>query len=191
MTLAAQRDSKSNIRKEGLLEKKSEHVGVWRKRWSVLQYDPKENNHYLFTYHPEKKYTEPTASIRVDIVTVIGSYDKKNDKENVVFYVENQKDQKNSKLEFRANSTQERDSWMQSIKSTQTSIETKQDVEAKQYDEDTNTNLNDDGFPVFPLVMPNNCTYDRKTKTMTRNDKKRYKLIPYEPVKSKYVTSTR
>ena len=166
----------TNIKKEGSLEKLSRFVKVWKERWTVLQYDSEENNHYLFTYDPEKKYTEPTETIRIDTVTDIHKFDnKEQDPQDVMFYIENQKNK--DKFQFRAKTTQERDEWI-------LSIQTAKSITVKQHNEDNTSNIND-SFPVFPLIIPNNCTYDEKTNKMrVNNNETRDKLVAYKPVKS-------
>ena len=51
----------------------------------------------------------------------------------------------------------------------------------------------DDDFPVLPLIIPNNCTFDSNTMKLTVNhDQQRDKLVPYEPVKGyKYCFSAK
>ena len=48
-----------------------------------------------------------------------------------------------------------------------------------------NHNIVDDGqFPVWPIIIPNNCTYNKETRKMTVNhNQPRDKLVPYKPVK--------
>ena len=42
----------------------------------------------------------------------------------------------------------------------------------------------DERFPVWPVIIPNNCTYDPKTNKMhVDHQQKRDKLVPYKPVK--------
>ena len=60
-----------------------------------------------------------------------------------------------------------------------------------EYDSDISIDdIKDDGkHPVYPLVMPNNCTYDARTGRMRVNHQKaRRKLITYEPVKFIFIT---
>ena len=59
------------------------------------------------------------------------------------------------------------------------------DVE-NEYDFISNDDVKDDEgeFPVWPLIIPNNCTYNKETGKMAVNhDKPRDKLVPYKPVK--------
>merc|ERR1712157_690208 len=56
------------VNKEGFLQKKSRHLGMWRKRWFALQ------NHMLYSYKEEKKYdVAPTECIDLRVYSSVKS----------------------------------------------------------------------------------------------------------------------
>eukprot|EP01083_Nonionella_stella_P008684 25088_1 len=75
------------IKKEGHLEKMSRHLGIWRKRWTVLE-STSAFTHYLSTYKEEHNYTMPTEHIRIDRNTAVAKHTEEMHEHRIMFYVE-------------------------------------------------------------------------------------------------------
>lgn len=112
----------NNIR-EGALFKQSRHLRLLRKRWTVLQqrYSHFSNTqYYLCTFRKEKIYESPTESIPINQGTQIGIHTDEYDENNLMFYVKNKKD--GHLFLFEAQSTQDRNQWIQQIQHIQSQI---------------------------------------------------------------------
>ena len=106
-----------NVTKEGSLHKQSRHMRLLRKRWTVLQEIGDGN--YLCTYKKEKIYEAPTEVIPIDNATDIGVYIDVYDEDNLMFFVKNKKN--GPKFLFEAESTHDRDQWIQCIENIKNS----------------------------------------------------------------------
>ena len=111
----------TNIR-EGALFKQSRHLRLLRKRWTVLQQRPADYSiqYYLCTYKKEKIYESPTESIPINQGTQIGVHSDQYDEDNLMFYIKNKKD--GHLFLFEAQSTQDRNQWIQQIQHIQSQI---------------------------------------------------------------------
>lgn len=95
------------ILRENWIQKRSRFWGKWRKRWTVLMYEPYCNICYLTTYKKRKSYVEPTEFILLNNKCEIFIMDK----DNMTFEV-NLNDKQKTRIVFKTDSLKLRDEWV-------------------------------------------------------------------------------
>eukprot|EP01083_Nonionella_stella_P039673 107895_1 len=96
------------VLREHFMEKKSKWIGKWRRRWTVLMFEPYGNICYLATYKKRKQYVAPTEFILMNNKTEI--FVMENDKSPR--FVIQLNDDANTKFLFKAESMKLRDEWV-------------------------------------------------------------------------------
>ena len=108
-------DSGDNLIKQGLLRKSQNRWNLtWESRWTVLQSYTSDNHYYLYRYKSKDEQTKPTSATKIDGSTEVNVFNDNQNKMDLMFYVENKKIKE--KCVLKAESTQERDEWINVIK---------------------------------------------------------------------------
>eukprot|EP00484_Ammonia_sp_Unknown_P029225 CAMPEP_0197027006 /NCGR_PEP_ID=MMETSP1384-20130603/6997_1 /TAXON_ID=29189 /ORGANISM="Ammonia sp." /LENGTH=381 /DNA_ID=CAMNT_0042455795 /DNA_START=20 /DNA_END=1165 /DNA_ORIENTATION=+ len=100
-------NAESIVLREHSLHKKSRWVGQWRKRWTVLMYEPYANICYLTTYKQRKLYKQPTEYLILSRKTDVFIED-----EHDAVFTLNLNDEHKTSMQFKAASVKQRDDWV-------------------------------------------------------------------------------
>eukprot|EP01084_Bolivina_argentea_P023312 43471_1 len=109
-----------NILQEGWVEKRSKHIGTWRKRWMVIAEN--KDRIFVYTFKWEKKYKNPTETILISGNHHVQDEMIKNDH---TFNLYNKLTREN--FIFRASNENDKRSWIDCVH--QINVENKSDVD--------------------------------------------------------------